>query len=387
MQRVRASERPGWRQLAEQLGFRFHTFDGEPYWDESAYYRFSLAEIERDLEDPTEELHQMCLDLVARAVRDEEILRRLAIPERYWDYVRRSWLDGQPHLYGRMDFGYDGSGPAKLYELNYDTPTSLYESAFFQWVWLEQCLELGLLPAGADQFNAIQDMLIAAFAQLAPRLPGPLYFSAVRDSAEDLGTILYLRDCAAQAGIATGLIPIEDIGASVDNRFTDPRHNVLKAVFKLYPWEFLFAEEFGPLLPKADTVFFEPPWKAILSNKGALPLLWQLHEGHPNLLPSFFDDAPDADLPAGWVRKPLFSREGANVSLRTPAGELIAEGGPYTDSPYIRQAFHAAPRFEGHYTVIGSWVVADRACGIGIREDSSPITKDSSRFLPHIFID
>ena len=35
----------------------------------------------------------------------------------------------------------------------------------------------------------------------------------------------------------------------------------------------------------------EPPWKAILSNKGVLPLLWQRHEGHPNLLPAFFDDA------------------------------------------------------------------------------------------------
>ncbi|WP_210694125.1 glutathionylspermidine synthase family protein, partial [Pseudomonas protegens] len=27
-----------------------------------------------------------------------------------------------------------------------------------------------------------------------------------------------------------------------------------------------------------------PPWKAILSNKGALALLWERHAGHPNLL-------------------------------------------------------------------------------------------------------
>jgi glutathionylspermidine synthase len=384
VERIRVAERPGWRELADQLGFRFHTIGGAPYWDESAYYRFTLAQIERDLEDPTEELHHMCLDLVDRAVRDEELLIRLCIPEPYWDYIRRSWLDGQPHIYGRMDFGYDGRGPAKLYELNYDTPTSLYESAFFQWVWLEQCLQQGLVPAGADQFNSIQDALVGVFEYLRPRLPGPLYFSAARDSLEDRGTILYLRDCAAQAGIATGLIPLEEIGASIDGRFTDPEHNVIPAIFKLYPWEFMFHEAYGPLLPKADTVFFEPPWKAILSNKGVLPLLWSLHEGHPNLLPAYFDEG--AELQPGWVRKPLFSREGANVTLRTPEGELLAEEGPYTDAPYIRQAFHPLPNFDGNYTLIGSWVVADRACGIGVREDSTLITKDTSRFLPHIFV-
>lgn len=385
MQRVPVAERPNWRQLAEQLGFHFHSLGGAPYWVESAYYRFTLRQIEQDLEAPTEELHQMCLDLVDRVVRDEALLEQLCIPELYWDYVRNSWLDGQPHLYGRMDFSYDGRGPAKLYELNYDTPTSLYESAFFQWLWLEQGLEQGLLPAGADQFNSIQDALIAVFEHLRPRLPGPLYFAAARESQEDRGTILYLRDCAAQAGIPTALIPLEDIGASVDGRFTDPEHTVIPALFKLYPWEFLFQEEYGPLLPKSDTVFFEPPWKAVLSNKGVLPLLWAWHRGHPNLLEAHFDDGQE--LPPGWVRKPLFSREGANVTVHTLAGDLLHAAGPYTDSPSIRQAFHPLPRFAGHYTLIGSWVVADRACGIGIREDDSLITKDTSRFLPHIILD
>jgi len=387
VQRVVTQERPHWRQLAEQLGFHFHTLHGEPYWDESVYYRFTLPQIEQDLEAPTEELHAMCMDLVERVVRDEEYLIQLAIPPAYWDYIRRSWYTGQQHLYGRMDFAYDGSAPAKLYELNYDTPTSLYESAFFQWVWLEQGLELGLLPAGADQFNSIQEGLIAAFAQLRPHLPGPLYFSCVRDSIEDRGTIQYLRDCAAQADIATALIAIEEIGASADGRFTDPEDTVIRALFKLYPWEFMFQERYGPLLPQADTLFFEPPWKALLSNKGILPLLWSLHRGHPNLLPAHFDPDPSAPLNPGWVRKPLFSREGANVTLCTPTGETLTEEGPYHDAPFIQQAYHPLPRFAGHYTLIGSWLVGDRAVGIGVREDHSLITKDTSRFVPHVILD
>src|SRR3546814_6122131 len=81
-----------------------------------------------------------------------------------------SWLEGHPHLYGRMDFSYNGSGPAKLLELNYDTPTSLYEAAAFQWGWLEQCIERGLLPAHADQFNSIDTKLHQALDRKSTRL-------------------------------------------------------------------------------------------------------------------------------------------------------------------------------------------------------------------------
>ena len=37
---------------------------------------------------------------------------------------------------------------------------------------------------------------------------------------------------------------------------------------------------------------------------------------HPNLLPAYFEgDAKVAELGASYVRKPLYSREGANVEL------------------------------------------------------------------------
>jgi glutathionylspermidine synthase len=387
MKRIPIAERPQWREFAEEVGFNFHTFDGEPYWDESAYYEFTLRQIEQDLEDPTEELHGMALAMLDEITRSEEMLTQLQIPREQWSLVWNSWNKRAPHLYGRLDFSYDGRGPAKLLELNYDTPTSLFETGFFQWVWLEDQIKAGKLPEGADQFNSLQDKLEAAFGQL--NLPQPFYFSSVRESIEDRGTVAYLMDIAAQAGVDSRFIALEDIG-ELNGQFVDEQNEAINGLFKLYPWEHMVREDFARLLASSDTLLLEPAWKMLLSNKGILPLLWQRYPNHPNLLPAFFETAQSEPLSAGWVRKPIFSREGANVDLITARGERVSEVGPYTDSGFIRQALQPLPKFtdtrtgQDTYTMIGSWVVGDSAAGICIREDECLITKDSSRFLPHI---
>ena len=136
MQRIKTDERPGWDEKAEALGFTWRHVDGARYWDERAYYQFTLAEVEEGVEDPARELHAMCLDLVADVAKSEQLMERLAIPATSRDDVMDSWVNRAPSLYGRFDFAYDGTGPAKLYEYNADTPTSIFETAVFQWLWL-----------------------------------------------------------------------------------------------------------------------------------------------------------------------------------------------------------------------------------------------------------
>lgn len=388
MERIRIDERPEWKSLAESLGFHFHTLDGERYWNESAYYRFNLAQIERDIEAPTAELHAMAMDFVGEAVQSEQLLEQLAIPPRYWDWIRGSWRDGHPHVYGRMDLAYNGSGPAKLYEFNYDTPTSLYEAAYFQWLWLDQLQREGRLPGAADQYNRIQEALCEAFGTLAQlkSIASKVHFSSVRNSEEDRATVTYLRDCAHQVGIETAYVVLEDIGISAEGWFTDADENVIQTLFKLYPLEFMMAEAFGPKLTANTLQLIEPAWKAILSNKAVLPLLWARHDGHPNLLPAYFEDAAHT-LQEGWVRKPVFSREGANIDIVATNGTTISTPGPYGDGRAIVQAYHPLSEFDGHYPLIGSWVVADQAVGIGVREDDSLITQNTSRFVPHVILD
>ncbi len=390
MQRISIAERPHWRTLAEEVGFNFHTFEGEPYWDETAYYQFTLKQIEDDLEAPTEALHQMVMDMVGDITRSEEMLTLLNIPQDFWSYIWNSWNNGDPHLYGRMDLVYNGTSPAKLLELNYDTPTSLFETGFFQWTWLEDQINSGDLPALADQFNSLHDKIKQAFIQLD--LTQPFYFSSVRENAEDKGTVSYLMDIAAQAGHQVRYIAMEDIG-EVDGQFVNETNEPIRGLFKLYPWEFMVQEDFAKIITTSKTQIIEPGWKILLSNKGILPLLWQRYPDHPNLLPTFFETASTQPLTAGWVRKPLFSREGANVELIRSNGDIIAAQGPYNDGLYVRQALHELPKFrdrqrnQDSYCMLGSWIVGDTAAGICIREDATLITKDTARFLPHIILD
>ena len=385
MQRIACSERDDWQATAESAGFDFHTIDGERYWDERAYYAFTLEEIERSIEAPTGEIDAMCLELVGRAIGDEEYLQRLKIPEAFWPLISESWHRGDLSLYGRLDLSFGGRGPARLLEYNADTPTSIFEAAVFQWSWLEQAIARSIIPKRADQFNSIHERLIEGWNKVGAG--HHLHLAGMTENEEDAGTLAYLEDTAAQAGLATTLIDIEEIGLRDDGQFVDLDDRPIEFAFKLYPWEWMFQDAFGTHLAKAPTRWIEPPWKAILSNKGILPLLWEMFPNHPNLLPAYFEDDPEAaSLGTSFVRKPLYSREGANVALVSAGTTLVAQEGPYGAEGFVRQALAPLPNFSGQYPVIGSWLVDHTPCGLSIREDENPITGNTSRFLPHAIL-
>jgi glutathionylspermidine synthase len=383
MRRITLPPRPDWRAKADAIGFVYHDTAGEPYWDESAAYAFTLREIEEDIEPVAAQLHGLCLDLVDEVVASEALMTRLAIPAEHQDFVAESWRTRQPSLYGRFDLAYDGNAPAKLYEYNADTPTSVFECATFQWIWLEEMIATGALAAGADQFNSLFEKLRERFRTLFPT-GGFVHFAADASAVEDRQTVRFFEDLAVQAGIEPKFVEMTQIGLNAGGRFVDDEGFELQAAFKLYPWEFMLREPYAPKLKGAGVRWIEPAWKAILSNKGMLPLLWERHPGHPNLLPAYFEDDPAAEtLGSTYVRKPLFSREGANVEIVRDglAGPLLDQG--YGEEGYVRQAVREPPNFDGGYPVIGAWIVGDEAAGIGVREDSDVVTRNSARFMPH----
>lgn len=372
MQRCVVAPRPQWPKRLEELGFTFHSSQGT-YWDESVCYRFRSDQID-ELEDATETLHRLCLEAVDHVIEADRF-EALRIPAAFVPSIRASWRERAPSLYGRFDLAYDGVHPPKLLEYNADTPTALFEAAVVQWHWLEE-------TGRPDQFNSIHEKLIERWREIDARLPlgASVHFSCVQDSEEDLVTVEYLRDVASQAGLSTRTCFVEEIGW--DGRaFVDLDDEAVRVWFKLYPWEWLMREEFGAHLLVAAPMIVEPAWKALLSTKAILPILWELFPGHPNLLASYFDPAPLGDA---WVRKPIHGREGANVRVETPGVRLATEG-PYENAEAVYQQWAPPASFDGHHPILGSWIVGDRAAGIGIREDVGPVTTDESRFVPHYF--
>ena len=388
MHRHTLTPRGNWREVAAEVGYDFHTSDdGHTVWREDAAYAFTLAQIEEDLEAPTAELHRLCRDLAAEIAESPPLMGRLGIPSWAHQLVTCSHRAGEPHLYGRFDLAYDGNEPAKLLEYNADTPTALFETAVFQWRWLEDLRASGALPAAADQFNSLHERLIARLVEIRARVGDALHLACMTEFLEDRGTVGYLADCAAQAGFAVRRVDVADIGLRQEggrSAFVDRSSAPVRLLFKLYPWEWLLRDGFGPAISGTATAFVEPAWKMVLSNKGILPLLWERHPGHPNLLPAYFeDDSRKFELGRSFARKPLLGREGANVTIITDGQVAAAEDGPYAESGYVRQALAPIPEFEGRRIVIGSWVVGDEPAGIILRESAGPISNDTSQLVPH----
>lgn len=365
--------RVDWPRKVEELGFLYHSMDGV-YWDERACYRFTEAEVDT-LEAATAELHACALDAVARVIEKRDFAR-FAIPEAFHPWIERSWKAGDKSLFGRFDLSWNGTGDPKMLEYNADTPTALLEASVVQWYWLKD-----VLP-DADQFNSLHEKLIDRWKVLREQLPaaGALYFTGDTHSEEDSGNLDYLRDTATQAGIDALRIDIADIGWN-GKRFVDLQDRPMSSLFKLYPWEWMVREEFGANLVAGSLRVIEPPWKMLLSSKAILPVMWEMFPDHPNLLAASFEPGRFA---TDYVKKPIYSREGANVSINA-GGRTLEAPGTYGEEGFIWQAYHELPVFDGNYTVIGSWIVGDEAAGIGIREDATPITKNSSRFVPHYF--
>lgn len=404
MRKIILPERPDLAAKAADVGFTFANMHGQPYWDETSAYQFTLAQIETDLEAPVTDLHAMTREAVAHIVTDGDLMARMGIPQAHFDLIADSWARNEPEIYGRMDLAYDGTGPAKLLEYNADTPTSLYECAAFQWQWLEDQMAAGHLPQGADQFNGIHEALVERFRTLFPP-DTDIHFTAAAGNAEDYATVESMAWAAREAGMGAHYSDLDKLAVSKDGQFLDADDKVISTLFKLYPWEDLLTDDFARHIAGSGCMFLEPAWKAVVSNKGLLPVLWQMFPGHPNLLPAFFADdvAPalvEGGRPApaiatafdkvagqfrtGHVVKPIFSREGAGVVI-VENGDVTeaSDNHDYDAHPRIVQVYHPLPEFDGFRPVIGAWVVGHDCAGIGIREDRARITQDLSRFKPH----
>jgi glutathionylspermidine synthase len=373
MQRIKINPRPNFSEAIQSQGLLW----SEGYYHEDAVYAFGKNEVEA-IDVATHQLFELCVLAMDKILENDDLLARFKIPTQFHQLLKTSWQKDYVSLYGRFDLAFNPTTEdIKLLEFNADTPTSLLEASVIQWYWLQDYNQMH--GQNYDQYNIIHEHLESHIQSIKDEhyLSNELTFCCNQISTEDYVTLRYLESIFHDLGFNT---QFKDISAlSVDlatGAFDEPGD-----VFKLYPWEWMMHEDFANyLLSDQYTQWVEPMYKAIWSNKMFMVILYELFPDSKYVLKA--STKPD-DFVGTYVRKPLLSREGANVSIIKNNQTIAATQGDYGEEGFIYQAYFELPSFDGYRPVIGSWLIGGQASGIGIRESAGLITDNKSRFINH----
>ncbi|EAI9481260.1 glutathionylspermidine synthase family protein [Campylobacter upsaliensis] len=372
----------------ESIGFSWHTDeDGSDYLDNklicvskneaNAYY------------EAANELYDMFV-AAAQNVIDNDRFDELGIPFNLIDAIKMSWENEVHwHLYGRFDFagGLDGK-PIKLIEFNADTPTSLFESAILQWAMLKQNnLDEHL------QFNSIYESLMDNFKRLITLDESveefeehyrgwKILFSSVAGNKEEELTTKLLAHIAKDAGFECDFAYVDEVEFGEEGIFKNGVN--YEYWFKLIPWEEIAIEEgeltmlLTQIMRNQKAIILNPAYTLLFQSKGILKILWELYPNHPLLLESSYEPLQGKD----FVKKPMFGREGANISIIKDDVKLQENIGPYGNNKMIYQQYYELNSSENEYYQAGVFF-AYEGCGLGFRKGGL-IIDNASKFVGHI---
>lgn len=372
----------------ESIGFSWHTDeDGSDYLD-NRFICVSKNEANAYYE-AANELYDMFI-AAAQNVIDNDRFDELGIPFNLIDAIKMSWENEVHwHLYGRFDFagGLDGK-PIKLIEFNADTPTSLFESAILQWAMLKQNnLDEHL------QFNSIYESLMDNFKRLITLDESveefeehyrgwKILFSSVAGNKEEELTTKLLAHIAKDAGFECDFAYVDEVEFGEEGIFKNGVN--YEYWFKLIPWEEIAIEEgelamlLTQIMRNQKAIILNPAYTLLFQSKGILKILWELYPNHPLLLESSYEPLQGKD----FVRKPMFGREGANISIVKDDIKLQENIGPYGNNKMIYQQYYELNSNENEYYQAGVFF-AYEGCGLGFRKGGL-IIDNASKFVGHI---
>ncbi|OQX77482.1 MAG: glutathionylspermidine synthase [Epsilonproteobacteria bacterium 4484_65] len=375
----------------ETLGFVWHTDSDETSYISDELVVISEAEAEAYYE-AANELYDMYIE-AAEHVVENDLFHEIGIPFNLVDVIKESWeSDVHWHLYGRFDLagGLDGK-PIKLLEFNADTPTALFETAIIQWAILKKNnLE------EESQFNALYEALVDNFKRLVTldedvstfeeRYDGwSFLFTSIKGNSEEENTVKLLQHIATEAGFETEFAYIDDIEFSDEDGivYNDKSYELW---FKLIPWEDIALEEsdlamlLTNIIKNQKAIIFNPAYTLLFQSKGLLKILWDLYPNHPLLLEAAFEPLDNQKQ----VKKPIFGREGGNVSiLDKDANTIESIEGDYENHKMVYQAYTELATDTQGLSYQAGVFYAYEACGLGFRKGGK-ILDNMSKFVGHL---
>jgi glutathionylspermidine synthase len=440
MKAIRIVRRPRWQEHIREHAYQADVLSdaAQKYWVEALPEPFAIQfdrTEEAAIADATEKLWELCVQFLDWFFTEAEYgvvdrrLEQLKIPQPYWEAIKLSWDRVEPtedlSLSTRFDLVMNDLGQIKLLEINGETPL-LGAETVYQWNWYvdymrHQQKSAYPLPNDADQFNQFWEQIAGQWRRIAAaydlRQKG-ISFLVDENLEEDLEMamqliqilhdevdpniyvqIVYLRGLKDDDGneIQRGL------GLDQEGYFIDAVNERIPVLWKMYDWMDIqndVAQDgttaaLAQHLKTDKTKVIEPLWKQVLSNKGAMALMWECFKDSPDrqyLLPTYFDY--DISLEATQllfnmhVKKPLLGFEGVGITIETGAGAIEERPSyDYGSEGSIIQEYIELPQAFGYHYVIGSWAVDGVAAGIILRGDTSRITGRHCLIIPHIISD
>lgn len=379
------------KQYLESLGFYWHTDS-----DNSRYISDEIIVISEQealsFENAANELYDMFIH-AGQYIIDNNLFHNIGIPFNLINTIKLSWEnDVHWHLYGRFDFagGIDGL-PIKLLEFNADTPTSLFETAIIQWAilkynGLQENLQFnGVYEAILDNFKRIVtlDNDIDRFDHLYEGWK--FLFTSIRGNIEEENTVRLLQHIASKAGFKTKFAFADEIDFSKEDGIVFENENY-ELWFKLIPWEMIAIEEpdlamlLEQIIQNEKAIIFNPAYTLLFQSKGIMKILWDLYPNHPLLLKTSFEPIVNHK----YVKKPIFGREGGNVSIIDNDGSVLkSNDGEYENYKMIYQEYAQLAKDTRGNSYQAGVFYAYETCGLGFRKGRE-IIDNYSKFVGHI---
>jgi glutathionylspermidine synthase len=437
MQPIKISRRPNWQRHIQENAYQADVLSDaqQKYWVEALPQPFAIqfdCREEGAIATATESLWEMCIKFLDWFFTEHEAgavdkrLEALKIRSEYWIAIKNSWERTDPvedlSLCTRFDLAVTAEGDIKLLEINGETPL-LGAETVYQWNWFvdyQHNHQRGKfpLPSDASQFNDFWDHIAGQWRRIVAsynlkktgisflvdekleedlEMAMQLIQILIDEVDPDIYTqVIYLRGLKDEKGqeVQRGL------GLDEDGYFVDHVNDRVPVLWKMYDWSDLqndmasdgSAQALAHRLEAGDFKVIEPLWKQVLSNKGAMAMMWErfgTSEHGEYLLATYFDTdystASTELLVEMHVRKPMLGLEGVAISIESGFGSLEQkESFGYGDEGFIIQEYVELPEAFGYHYMVGSWAIEGEAAGIIIRGDTSKITGRHCLIIPHI---
>jgi glutathionylspermidine synthase len=440
MQPIEISRRPYWQRHIEENAYQADVLSDaqQQYWVESLPRPFAIQfnrQEETAIAEATEAIWVMCVEFLDWFFTDLNAgdvdlrLAALQIRPEYWPAIKQSWDRTAPvedlSLCTRFDLAIAAEGQIKLLEINGDTPL-LGAETVYQWNWFvdyQHNHQRGKfpLPSDASQFNEFWDRIAGQWRRIVASYglqQHGISFLVDENLEEDLEMAMQLIQILqdeVDPQIYTQIVYLrglkDDLGREVqrglgldkDGYFVDHANDRIPTMWKMYDWSDLqndmanagTTQVFADRLTTGEVKIIEPLWQQVLSNKGALAMMWAQFgssESGKYLLATYLDTDNSHEstklLLGMHVRKPMLGLEGVATSIESGFGTLEQkESFGYGDEGFIIQEYVELPVASGYYYTIGSWAIDGEAAGIIIRGDRSKITGRHCLIIPHIVSD